>query len=230
MICYYLVMHIVQSKILDKLTYAKELRYSQIRPQRIESNLFAYHLKELLKDGYIEKNDKLYTLTAKGKSHVDKISHRSLKVRQQPKIITLLDITNSKGQTMIYRRKHQPFIGMLSYPSGKLHMYEHIAEAANREVREKLEFSKVTLEHRGIVYMAYREDGENISQVLAHVFHGAYNHEFERDDTLRATRFWADPKKYDKKEFVPGFWEIKKLLKQKDFFFDEFFFDLKDYS
>lgn len=153
-------MHIVQSKILDKLTYAKTLRYSQMKPEKTESNLFSYHLKSLIKDRYIEKTENgEYTLSSKGKSYVDKISHRSLKVRQQPKIITLLDLVNDKGETMLYRRKHQPYIGMLAFPTGKLHMYESVLDAANREVKEKLEFSEVSLRHRGIVYVTVR-DGE----------------------------------------------------------------------
>jgi ADP-ribose pyrophosphatase YjhB (NUDIX family) len=223
-------MHIVQSKILDKLTYADTLRYSELRPEKTESNLFAYHLKCLIKDGYIEKQDSNYTLSSMGKSYVDKISHRSLKVRWQPKIITILDIVNDKGETLLFRRKHQPYIEMLAFPTGKLHMFETVEEASMREISEKLEFEPFKIEHRGIVYVTVAENGVDITQVLAHVFHGRTNQDFAADDTFRAARFWADPHQFDDKEYLPGFWEIKELLKSPDFFFDELKFDLADYS
>lgn len=226
-------MHIVQSKILDKLTYAEKLRYSELRPEKTESNLFAYHLKVLIKDGYIEKDADYYTLASKGKSYVDKISHRSLKTRRQPKIITLLDLVNSEGETMLYRRKHQPYIGMLAFPTGKLHMYERIEDAANREVIEKLGFDGVKLEHRGMAYITVIDGGVNITQVLAHVFHGETDHKFQQDDVLRATRFWGKPEDFDDKEYLPGFYEIKELIKthkKEELFFDQLFFDLQDYA
>jgi ADP-ribose pyrophosphatase YjhB (NUDIX family) len=221
-------MHIVQSKILDKLTYAEELRYSQMRPERTESNLFAYHLKCLMKDGYIVKSEQNYTLSAKGKSYVDMISHQSLKVRHQPKIVTLLDLVNSSGETMLYRRKHQPYIGMLGYPSGKLHVDEKIESAAQRELKEKLHMEGVELEHRGIVYVRISDNGVFISQVLAHVFHGTTDEEISEKDVLRAERFWGKPSDFAENEYIPGFFEIKNLLSKGEFFFDELFFDLAD--
>jgi len=222
-------MHIVQSKILDKLTYAENLRYSELRPDRTESNLFAYHLKSLITDGYINKVGDHYTLSSKGKSYVDKISHRSLKVRQQPKIITLIDLVNDRGETMLYRRNHQPYIGMLAFPTGKLHMNERVEEATQRELKEKLDFEDIKLEHRGMVYVSVSDDGEFITQVLAHIFHGKTNQEIAVDDSRRVVRFWGKPEDYPENEYIPGFFQIKELLKQDGLFFDEFFFDLADY-
>ncbi len=224
-------MHIIQRKIIDKLTYADKLRYSQIRPERTESNLFAYHLKQLIKDGYLNKIDKYYQLAPKGKFYVDRLSLSSLKTRQQPKIVTLIDISNSKGQNLIYRRPHQPYIGMLGFPSGKIHLDEPIMEAAKREVREKLHIKSPELHHRGMVYLSILENDILISQILAHVFTGVSEVEFDTHDPLNKQRFWGKYKDYQASEFIPGYEEIIGMINSSQvLFFDELRFNIRSKS
>lgn len=59
-------MHYIKQYILDKLVFAEYLRNRDMRPPGVESNLYQYHLKELLKDGYIKKLETGYTLSKKG--------------------------------------------------------------------------------------------------------------------------------------------------------------------
>jgi len=220
-------MHYIQSKILDKLNYTSILRYSQLRPLKIESNHFAYHLKILVRDGYVVKNDNGYSLSPKGKFYVDRISHISLKVRQQPKIVTLLEVSNSKNQLAIIKRKNQPFIDMYAHPVGKLHIGESVFDCAKREALEKLGVSDVKLKHRGNVYICIREQGEVVSHVLAHVFYGQTKMGFPLEEHRALSRHWIDKQQVDSlTPTVPGFKEIRKMLdSKKNSFFEELFFD-----
>ncbi len=222
-------MHIVQRRILDKLTYSESLRYSEMRPKRLESNLFAYHLKEIQKDGYVVRKRNGYTLSAKGKAHVDRVSHNSLQVRVQPKIVSLIALRNSKGEYLLVRRKHQPYIEMVGLPSGKLHLSESIADSAARELEEKTGVTNVALRHAGMAYVEMREGGEFISQILAHVHFGECD-EITKYGTGggRVEPFWSKLADCDPHKVIPGTYELIKLIEDDTFFFEEFRFDIED--
>lgn len=131
-------MHYIQQHILDKLVYAEFLRNRDMRPPHVESNLYQYHLLQLQKDGYIRKQDKTYTLTSNGLAYADTHSTTLKKARPQPKVVTVLFITNSQGQILIRTKQRQPFIGQLGLIFGKMHKNETIHEAASREFVEKV--------------------------------------------------------------------------------------------
>lgn len=219
-------MHHIQKKIFDKFIYSDELRYMQARPIGLESNHYAYHLKELIKDGYIEKTSSgAYRLSILGMAFSERLSYQNLKVRVQPKVISLLHITNQTGETLLSRRKFQPYIGMLSLPSGKMHLDETMLAAANRELNEKIGIKGIKLSHRGLLNITIKSGGEFISQVIANVFEGHCSTANTPVSDKKADRFWADPAKC-KEEFIPGFKETKKLLKGEQFFVKDFIFDL----
>ncbi|HEX9153429.1 MAG TPA: hypothetical protein VF809_01275, partial [Candidatus Saccharimonadales bacterium] len=81
-------MHNIQRKILSKLLYAKECNYAAMRPKGVESNHFAYHLEQLIKDRLIIKQDKSYSLSPLGLSLIDRLSQEKMVERLQPHIVT----------------------------------------------------------------------------------------------------------------------------------------------
>src|SRR5918996_1637704 len=105
-------MHYIQQKILHGLTHVDSARFSALRPSEIASNHFIYHLKQLIRDRLVLKNqDGSYSLTPAGKAYVDKVSFDGFRPRSQPKIVNLIACQNRKGEYLLYKRKHQPFIG-----------------------------------------------------------------------------------------------------------------------
>jgi hypothetical protein len=74
------------------------------------------------------------SLTMDGKLYADQVNLKTLKVRRQPKIVTLVAVQNSKDQWLLYKRKHQPLINQIGFPYGKLHLGETVQEAAERAV------------------------------------------------------------------------------------------------
>lgn len=221
-------MHHIRKKIIDLLTYSEVLRYAELKPPRIESNLFAYHLKALIGDGYIKKlKSGGYTLSAQGKAHVDRLSGETLKIRLQSKIITLLVLKNSKDQFLFAIRKHQPYIHKVALPSGKIHLQEKLESAARRELKEKTGLSDIDLRHAGVANIAITEGGEFISEVLAHVFTGTTDAEVShRTGGGRVQPIWASFEDFEDSQLVPGTKEITKLVDSGEFFFKELDYDL----
>src|SRR5581483_11454279 len=140
-------MHHIQRKILQQLMYAASLNYAKMRPAGVESNQFAYHLDQLIHEGLIAKDRRSYSLTDKGLALVDRSSHKDIRVRLQPHIVTSLYITNDQGQMLLYEHRFQPYLNLYGPPQGRLHYAEHIADAAQRELFEKTGLVDVPLKH-----------------------------------------------------------------------------------
>lgn len=215
-------MHNIQRKILEKLLYAETLPYARMRPERVESNHFAYHLDQLLRAHLVCKNEKLYTLTPQGLALVDRLSQEKMVERTQPHIVTVIDITNDHGQTLLYKKNFQPFIHRIGYPKGKLHADETVLQAANRELLEKTGLDAIPLTHRGIMYVEARREGFTISKILCHLFTGMSNNQSVQVNLKRGESFWGDPNSYNDIELMPAFKRMKYLLEtEKQFFFSE---------
>jgi len=221
--------HFIQSKIIDKLLYNEQLRYAQLRPPNIESNHFAYHLKELQKDGLIEKVGRNYTLAPKGLAYVDRLSHKNMKPRTQPKIVTILCVSNERGEQLLFQRNYQPYIHKWGFPSGKTHLEEPVHNAAVRELEEKTGVIGIDLEHRGDVYIEIRHHDFMISKVLGHVFSGNVHSSAKFAETHRGTCVWASLGSFKKEDYIPGVSELHQLVvSSKEFFFQEITKELTD--
>jgi len=167
-------MHYIQKHILKVLAYAKYARFSEMRPPRVDSNAYSYHLKTMQRDAFVEKTDRGYRLSPKGLAYVDKVSLDDFEQRLQPKIMTLLVIKNAAGQILLHEKRRQPFIGSKLLPSGKIHLEDtSLLAAAQRELREKVgSAADGKLNHAGDVYIRSRIAGELVSSIAGHVFTG----------------------------------------------------------
>ena len=245
-------MHQIQKHILKHLITSQSARYSILKPNNVEGNIFSYHIKKLISLGYIKQSNKLYKLTAKGRQFADRTSLDTIQERIQPKIVTLIvlkekngkdanrsdvnsenreyskDInkTKSPSRYLFYKRNKVPFINHIGFPYGKIHLEERIDESANRELLEKTGLTS-KLKHRGIVYITVHDETEFISHMLCHIFSG-----YSLGGSLKGECFWSDLKDIPRDKFIPGVTQIEKLLNEKTnkdkFFFKEFFLNCAD--
>lgn len=221
-------MHYIQQKIMHKLTLAEKARYSELRPPEIESNHFIYHLKQLITDKMVVKNtDGTYSLSNDGKAYADKVSLSSYRLRSQPKIVNLIACKNDKGEYLLYKRKHQPFIGLSGFPYGKVHLGETIKASSERELKEKTNLA-TKLEHCGDVYVTVFDGDTLITQTLFHIHTGSNPKGTLKEETPIGYCYWTKIDTKNKDQYFPGFLEIYNLLKRprKDRFFAEYVFNL----
>lgn len=162
-------MHFIQSYILDKLVYAHNLRNRDMRPPNIESNLYQYHLLQLQKEGYVQKLENGYALTGRGLAYADRHSTTLKKTRSQPKLITVIFLSNSNNELLLVPKKRQPFMDTYNLPSGKIHLDETISDAARRELKEKVDSTcdSAELHHFGVAHYTIRQDNFVISDYIA---------------------------------------------------------------
>lgn len=164
--------HFIQRHILGVLMDTKYARFRDMRPDDVDSNAYSYHLTALQKEKLVQKTSEGYTLSIRGLSYIDILSSHDKRPRSQPKIMTLIMIENEYGHFAAYQKERQPFIGQLTFPSGKLHMDDiSIKQAALREVREKTGGLLTDLRHVGDSYIALTHDHQVIMNALMHVFY-----------------------------------------------------------
>lgn len=214
--------HVLQKQIIEKLTYAPKLRFSELKPENIESNLFMYHLKQLIKLGFVEKLENGYTLTPVGLAHVDKLSLKDLKHRVQAKVLTILAIEHEDGKWLMMRRLHQPYIGKIGFPSGKVHYGESLIEAAKRDLEEKADLKDIPLQLRGSFNFIFKSQDIILSNIIAYVFYGKTNTKKGLKKSQGCETYWDKLPKTETDKYIPGYLAIhKELSKNNGLFFIE---------
>lgn len=211
------VTHHIQKYILSTLLYQKSARFRDLRPPRVDTNLYSYHLKLLQKSGMIEKTDDGYQLAPLGLQYVDRVNADKFFVRQQPKIVTMLVVQNSEGDILLQKRTKQPYIDSWTLPYGKLHIDDvSVIMAAKREMQEKLHLHEGRPTHAGDCYIRVWRDGQILSSTLAHVFR-LYHDEVAQSETVQ----WARPHKLKQLNLAPA---VEQIM-TRTFFRDRHFFE-----
>lgn len=209
--------HHIQKHILSVLLHQRVARFRDMRPVKTDTNLYSYHLTQLLKSGLVTKTGDGYTLGTEGLIYADRLNAEKAFVRPQPKIVTMLVIQNSEGDVLVQKRNKQPYIDRWTLPYGKVHLDDESTLAgAQREAEEKLGLAHQPMRHAGDCYIRVTKDGEPVTTTLVHVF------AFERDNITESdTIKWIQPHKLSQLELAPAVEDIV----ARTFFRDPFFFE-----
>ena len=134
-------LHPLQLKILKKLLFAPQLKYTELKPEEhIENNQFSFHLNTLINIVYIKKIDQYYILTAQGKEYANRMDAGELQIQLQAKIGVLVCATRGQGdekEYLIYTRKKHPFFGKQGFITWKMKLGESLSDVAKRELFEE---------------------------------------------------------------------------------------------
>lgn len=158
-------MHRLQQHILYALATNERLRYARLKPDEVEGNSFMYHLRSLIKKGYIAHTDEWYHLTSEGQLYVDQVSLKTFTPPLQPKIVILLVSRNEAGEVLLFKRNRHPLINKVGLPYGKIHANESIYEAAARELLKKTGY-EASFAYHSTGSMKIHEGSELTSYIL----------------------------------------------------------------
>ena len=218
-------MHQLQQHILKALTNNASLRYARLKPEEVEGNAFMYHLRQLIKAGYVSHIDENYSLTSQGKLYVDRVRLKTFTTPLQPKIVILIVARNNEGEVLCFERGRHPLINMVGLPYGKLHVNETIEAAAARELKKKTGYSADFRYHSNGI-MKIHECGELTSYILFLLVE-AENLMGELLAEYRSGRaYWTKPELIDADKLLPSLPDTLKLIDSEPGVFTELSYDL----
>jgi ADP-ribose pyrophosphatase YjhB (NUDIX family) len=218
------VKHDIQKYILSYLTYHRVARFKDLIPPKTTTNLFTYHLKLLQKRDLITWVDDGYTLTTLALAYIDRLNDEGEFAYQQPKMVTMFVIQNGDGGILLQKRTKQPYIDTWTLPNGKLSIDdESLADAAKREVIEKIGLLNPQLRQAGNCYIRVVENDAPITVTFAHIF------TFVSDDiVLKDDMIWIHPRKLDTVPLAPAVEQIVARTFFRDpLYFEEFIHDVQ---
>jgi ADP-ribose pyrophosphatase YjhB (NUDIX family) len=200
-------MNWMQKHALVALTEHEDGQLSALKPANVESNLFSYHLNNLIHDGYVLRDGHQYKLSPLGKQLAGVINVDSGSVRLQAKIVSMIIAQNEKKEYLLFKWQRQPFYGQISFPYGKSDFNKSIWQNVQEEIDKKTSLVGIP-KYMGDCYVLYRENGICISHMLVHVFKLIKFTGTAESKVRTGSTFWANPNNLAKESFAPGFFEI----------------------
>jgi len=150
-------MHQTQKDILGILIFKEKARFAELNISSISNDHFAFHLKRLIEQGLIKKNNQgFYSLSIVGKECANRldVDSKKIDIERQAKIGVLVVCVNDSKNTkyLIQQRLKHPYYGFYGFISGKIRWGETVCEAAQRELEEetglKAKVHLVGIEHK----------------------------------------------------------------------------------
>lgn len=206
-------MHWIQREILKKLSTSERARYIELKPLGVDGNLFMYHLKQLMNDGYLIKIDKGYTLTRKGKTLVAETSLSTGQKTLVPRQLVMIYAKNSKGQIALYKWNRQPYIDHISLPFSRLRRGETYEKAARNTLINKLGQKKEPF-YLGLVNVIVNKKDKISTHYTAVIFKAKLDDNVSADG-LTGQPFWGTAKDVKTKSSVDGTSKMLNILKTK---------------
>lgn len=131
--------HHIQKNIVYTLAFSEGMRFSELKPDTLENKAFDYHLKKVIRAGYVEKAESgLYQLTSEGR----RVGKGALK--DQSRLLdraysTLLLAVQRKSDSawLLYRRRTHPMIGLSGFMHAQPAPDRNATEVAADVLREQ---------------------------------------------------------------------------------------------
>ena len=216
-------MHWIQKEILKTLSTSESCRYSDLKPATVDGNLFMYHLKRLINDGYVKNQEKKYLLTSKGKSFIAGMSLSTGKTTKIPRIFAMLYAKNKNGEVLLYKWSKQPYLDHTSLPFNRVRYGRSIKDTA-LDVLEVKTGLKSKVIYRGITEVIINKSKRTSTHYISHIFELKDPAGEPSADGLTGKPFWDTLDNYSGLDLVYGTKEIVKTLEtKKSPFFEEIF-------
>ena len=149
--------HDAQVEIMRRLLFTPRANFAELQKTTgLSSDHFNFHIKKLIEEGYVEKKEKFYLLSHKGKEYANRMDTDDKTIEKQPKVSVAITLErkNEKGQReyLFQQRKKNPYFDFWGRMGGKVRWGETIIEAAERELLEETgltaKFEYKTLYHK----------------------------------------------------------------------------------
>lgn len=220
-------LHSIQARILRELLFNNGANFAVLNTEQVSNDHFTFHIKKLVREGWIEKIDKKYFLTQKGKVFAGTLDIDSLKIEKSGKVsvaITAKKIIGGKAHYLVQQRLKEPFFEYFGFINGKVRYGDTSEETALRELKEETGLS-----------------GEPIILCVYHKLRGPSRHEIILDnfffvylikepkgkliDTPEGKNFWKTEEEIRKLKTFPGFEDVLNIVVKEKYhpYFEKYY-------
>lgn len=204
----------MENKILKKFSKSQGLKFNDIKGD-LASNKISYHLKKLVTEGYLKKEQDHYILTDEGEERLCYLESKDKQIKQPIHDVFLLPYKN--GRYVIQKRTKRPFLGIKIPIGARIRKGDSIFETASKKL-EKDTGLKGDLHYKGIIDVKTFKQGELF---LHHILNVFFIDNLEGDlipSTQKGDNFWMSEKEYYKqKNILTAAREHFEIVKSKNF-------------
>ncbi|MBC7546490.1 hypothetical protein H7171_01960 [Candidatus Saccharibacteria bacterium] len=212
------MIHHIRRSVLDKLATAEHMRYGELKPPDLGGNVFNYHLKGLITDSLVQKNDDGdYSLTHAGR---DYIVHRYEDSALSAHSIFLI-VLQRGSEYLLRRRAVQPLIGYTGFIHGEPEVGIDIAETAAKRLQDKTGINNVDLTVAGSALIAQYLGDELQSYSHTIILFGQTDQDIEIDSDSTGHNFWANVGTVN--NTLPSCADIIKMIEDKQTWYEGFY-------
>jgi ADP-ribose pyrophosphatase YjhB (NUDIX family) len=216
-----MIRHHIQGAVLHKLSFADSLRFSELKPDYLENKLFSYHLKQLLRDYLVEKDEAgRYRLTNEGRRLGANISKDLNDYAQEPRSVLILIVRNSVGEWFLYKRSTHPLKDMIGFMHVAPIPNLSLADAAKRQLKSKTgldaDFKVIGSGYFKIYDVNNLESYTNFTVLATENASGKLDQNDER-----ASYFWATNPDFESINMLPNMGDLNRAYQSSKLFFLE---------
>lgn len=226
--------HAVQVTILRHLLFKPQAGFAELQKQAdLTSDHFNFHIKKLVDEGYVEKVEKGYRLTHKGKEYANRMDTDENEIEKQPKVSVAITLErrNEKGERefLFQQRKKNPYYDFWGRVGGKIRWGESVLEAAKRELKEETglmaEFEQRLLYHKRDFNKATGKllEDKIFFCVYATEYSGELIEEFEGgvNKWMTVEEFHKKPKRFTSVDEFMDLMEKGEPFAEREFYYEE---------
>ncbi|MCA9348803.1 hypothetical protein KC878_01520 [Candidatus Saccharibacteria bacterium] len=187
-------LHHVQREVLRKLTYSPfVLSHAALLPEGMAGNSFNYHLRTLIRQKLIQKNEEGYLLTPLGRLVIDSMSLDDKRFKLRPSVGIML-IIKSGRKTLLYKSSRQPMPGFVALPYGKLRISQTFFETAERIIKRRGIDPRAIkdLEFREPFNLRYYQGEQLVAHRVGEIWTANYSGTLSDFQTENGQTFWSD--------------------------------------
>mgnify|MGYP000682743031 CR=1 FL=1 len=215
-----MIYHHLQKDILTRLIESEKARYADLKPVTVEGNVFTYHLRNLIREKLVIKNeDGTYSLTDKGKLYGVNNSLKSQDLLEQAHSIILLSVRNG-DQWLLRKRLVQPLIGKTGFIHGEPRANETVVASGHRILKSRTGLEADQLIVRGSGYIGmYNDQGGLVAYsafTLLETMHVVG--ELLPSDS-HGENIWFENPDFASPDMVPSMSDLVSKLSQPELFF-----------
>ena len=157
--------HHIQRAIVYRLAFSESLRFTELKPDDLENKLFDYHLKKVVKAGYVAKNDDgEYSLTPDGRIlGVRALQKQQALADQAESVLFLIIRRESDSAWLFYTRNTHPMLGYSGFMHTTPQADESVTDTATRSCLEKTGLHAKFTALGGGYSRIFNTDGELLS-------------------------------------------------------------------